>query len=88
MTVLSWAQPKARKDHVCSACRRTIDAGAYYVMVVHMVGKDLVCWKAHPVCDTLASAYAAFHALDGDDDIPDWDEVLAWAKDHYNGGSA
>ena len=80
-TLLDNNTPRAQREHQCSCCLSTIDRGTQYVRQVIVDGRDIQTLKMHPECYGLLMDYGSYYALDDDDPMPDWGEVLQWQRE-------
>jgi hypothetical protein len=82
-TLLEHSTPKARKQHQCSCCLAHIDPGTEYVRQTIVDNGEMSVLKMHPACYSTLMDYSQYHALDADDQMPNWGEVQLWL--HQNG---
>lgn len=76
---------KARKDHQCDLCLRTIEKGSRYNTTFH-VGDYPYRWKSHTECDILCDRIFREYAYDmsnegvNNDDLWEWLNSMAHPK--------
>lgn len=73
------SNPKARKDHVCEYCGKTIHKGETYSYETGKYDGDMFARKLCLVCENILGTFIK----DLDDDGFDWWEVDNWLRDYY-----
>lgn len=78
--LMKHSTPIARKIHKCACCFGIIPRTTRYVNQT-ILDDGFQTLKMHSKCFELLIGYSEYHALDGDDGMPDWHEVLRWQQE-------
>ena len=72
----TFTMPKARKEHKCDLCRRTIPVGTKYVRFSGKDNEDFFDVKLHTECDKIVNEYCR------DECESEWDMwgVIDWLQ--------
>lgn len=73
------SNPKARKDHVCEYCGKTIHKGEIYSYETGKYDGDMFARKLCLVCENILDAFIK----EVDADEFDWWEINDWLRDLY-----
>lgn len=72
----TFTLPKARKEHKCDLCRRTIPMGTKYVRFSGKFNGDYFDYKYHTECDTIINEYCT---TSGETEWNDW-VIFNWLQ--------